>query len=328
MTAPLPNQTPFVADEDVVDAIVLSLQRSGSARVVLWGRSMVPTIWPGSSVDVELCDRHAIRKGDVALVRRGHTLSAHRVVADGPDGWVCQGDFNFSPDPPVKGGELLGRVTSFHVGPVAIRTPGLARALGLATVSVSPVSRIVIRAASRHARFLVRRAMRQPLIVALRARLQSFSVDLVRREHLAALRSARLRRGGRPTRDHLKAWLRYVQDSERLTLPTAVVAVGPRQRVIGHLRVHHASAQRVGLYDLWVEPAYRTLGVATALVVAAVERLDTAAAELGVWTAECDVRRERGPAYRAFAAAGFIEDDRVLPATQDHIRLIRSLGKP
>ena len=92
------------------------LRSFGSLRFRATGWSMLPAIWPGDTLVVERVSRDQIQVGEVVLVGRDGRLCAHRVVSRGENSrnphrhWITQGDAMPKPDPPVKEGELLGRV--------------------------------------------------------------------------------------------------------------------------------------------------------------------------------------------------------------------------
>ncbi len=88
------------------------LRSFGEVRFGATGWSMLPAIWPGDILVVERVGEDQIQLGEVVLVGRDGRLCAHRVVSrEGNSGhWVTRGDAMPTPDRPVTGNELLGRV--------------------------------------------------------------------------------------------------------------------------------------------------------------------------------------------------------------------------
>src|SRR5437867_3582718 len=77
---------------------------------------MLPSIWPGDAVCVSRVDRDAYRPGDVVLYTRNGRLFVHRLVEVGGETAVTRGDALLDPDPPVRAGDVLGRVVSIERG--------------------------------------------------------------------------------------------------------------------------------------------------------------------------------------------------------------------
>ena len=89
-------------------AEVLQAYRELRLRVV--GSSMLPAIWPGDILSIRPCGIADAGLGDIVLFTREGRLFAHRVVSCCGDSLLTQGDGIRDPDPPVKPGELIGRV--------------------------------------------------------------------------------------------------------------------------------------------------------------------------------------------------------------------------
>ena len=91
------------------------LRSSGRLRLCATGWSMLPTVWPGDTIEIEHVSSEYISTGDIALFGREGRLFIHRVV--GKDGdldslrMITQGDGMAHPDPPVAASELLGKVS-------------------------------------------------------------------------------------------------------------------------------------------------------------------------------------------------------------------------
>ena len=105
MTAAL---DPREATKNELAAEVLQSYRELRLRVV--GSSMLPAIWPGDILAIRPCGIAEAAVGDIVLFSRQRRLFAHRVVSRCGDCLLTQGDGVPEPDPPVKPGELIGRV--------------------------------------------------------------------------------------------------------------------------------------------------------------------------------------------------------------------------
>ena len=102
--APDPNLT-----KNELAAEVLQSYRELRLRVT--GPGMVPAIWPGDILSIQPCGVADAGLGDIVLFTREGRLFAHRVVAHRGTCLVTKGDGVREPDPPVKPGELVGRVS-------------------------------------------------------------------------------------------------------------------------------------------------------------------------------------------------------------------------
>ena len=92
------------------------IRRFGTLRLRVNGFSMLPSIWPGDVVCVSGADRDAYRPGDVVLYSRKGRLFVHRLVEMAGEAVVTRGDAMLDADPPVRAGNLLGRVVSIERG--------------------------------------------------------------------------------------------------------------------------------------------------------------------------------------------------------------------
>jgi hypothetical protein len=92
------------------------LRSSGALRLGVMGWSMLPTVWPGDTLVIERVGFEGVSEGDIVLFGRGRRLFAHRVVAKrgnlNHQVIHTQGDGMFRPDTPVKGADLMGKVSS------------------------------------------------------------------------------------------------------------------------------------------------------------------------------------------------------------------------
>jgi hypothetical protein len=92
------------------------LREFAEVQFVARGSSMLPTIYPGDCLMVRAFGDGGPRCGDIVLYRRGDEFRVHRLVRILGEGsatiYVLRGDALTEEDAPVRGGELLGRVTS------------------------------------------------------------------------------------------------------------------------------------------------------------------------------------------------------------------------
>jgi signal peptidase I len=76
---------------------------------------MLPTVRPGDTLIVDKANCETVDPGDIVLFGRDRRLFAHRVVAkagaSGNARIVTQGDGMLRPDAPVKGSQVLGKVS-------------------------------------------------------------------------------------------------------------------------------------------------------------------------------------------------------------------------
>ena len=101
------------------------------------GGSMWPLLRTGDRLTVEPATASSLRRGDIAVVARGHGLVAHRVVATDPI--VTRGDRLPADDGPADDEALIGRVRSVRRWGLAIALGGrLGR--GLSSVSASALT--------------------------------------------------------------------------------------------------------------------------------------------------------------------------------------------
>ena len=79
------------------------------------GVSMLPTLWPGDLLTVESVRLEQVEPGEIVLYMRQGRFFVHRIVSKNcmqdEAFLVTRGDCMSENDPPVKSGELLGRIT-------------------------------------------------------------------------------------------------------------------------------------------------------------------------------------------------------------------------
>lgn len=89
----------------VVDALL----RGSRVRVQVRGESMLPTLWPGDTVEIAAGGPPRSKPGDIVLALHDHRLFLHRLLLVSEDGgMVTRGDSMPQSDPP--GQQCLGRV--------------------------------------------------------------------------------------------------------------------------------------------------------------------------------------------------------------------------
>ena len=88
------------------------LRSSGRLRLGVTGWSMLPSIWPGDTLELESGNGSIVSEGDIVLFRRDRRLFAHRVMGTSENGIVTRGDAMPYGDAPVTESEVLGRVVA------------------------------------------------------------------------------------------------------------------------------------------------------------------------------------------------------------------------
>ncbi len=92
------------------------LRKFAEVHFVARGSSMLPVIYPGDCLTVKAYSDGAPRCGDIVLCRVADGFRVHRIVRILGEGlgllYVLRGDALTDEDAPVRGGELLGRVSS------------------------------------------------------------------------------------------------------------------------------------------------------------------------------------------------------------------------
>lgn len=312
-------------DREMVVTIERLLRDDLPTDVVLWGRSMLPTIWPGSRAHVCPCDPADLVLGDVVVVRQGHTLLAHRLIALREGRWICQGDFFDEPDAAVEADQILGRIASLHLGGYSLHPPPkVRRSVNHALLRITPELRAVSRLAISALRQGTQRANRSPVLRRARAYFQPWFISAARSEHLPAVKRALLFRGVRPSRPLVESWracVRRDQDVGLLALHERTSAV------LGYARVHRSGEtwrHRVGIFDLWVHPFHRGRGIATALLEEAIRSITQTPGLADAVEVMADVAASGGPAHRAFLRNGF-EHTEERSVSSEHVRLLRRM---
>jgi hypothetical protein len=93
--------------------LVHNVARScGEVRLKVNGFSMLPVVWPGDEITVRRSEYEELRRGQIVLYRHNDGLTAHRIERIEHDHLITRGDSLLSSDPPVRPGEVVGRVVS------------------------------------------------------------------------------------------------------------------------------------------------------------------------------------------------------------------------
>jgi hypothetical protein len=99
-----------------IDLAAEVLHRFGEVRLVAYGSSMVPSIYPGDLLTVRSHDVAAARRGEIVLFLLGGRPYVHRITRKWPERnrviFATRGDALPKEDPSVDASQLLGRVTA------------------------------------------------------------------------------------------------------------------------------------------------------------------------------------------------------------------------
>lgn len=130
------------------------LRSTGQLRLAAFGYSMLPSLWPGDHLTIQVRGFEQIRVGDVVLFARLNRLFIHRVLRIQRDHLITRGDAMPSKDSPVSAHELMGVVTRVQRadgGSVAIaECSPLRRVIGLALAYSGKLRSLALRWHARH----------------------------------------------------------------------------------------------------------------------------------------------------------------------------------
>jgi signal peptidase I len=92
-----------------------ALRSWGVLKLRATGVSMLPTLWPGDLLTVQSHQPEHAEPGEFVLYMRGGRFFIHRIVRKSLAGnqtfLITRGDCMAENDPPVRSGELLGKIT-------------------------------------------------------------------------------------------------------------------------------------------------------------------------------------------------------------------------
>lgn len=122
--------------------IIDMLAQGYPVTIAAGGVSMVPFLWPGTSLRVVPCSPSSLVVGDVALFDRpGDILIAHRVVGSSDEALLFRGDSCLLPDGNVIHQLIVGKVVAASWGPLSYSVDGFcARSYRWFLFHLSPLS--------------------------------------------------------------------------------------------------------------------------------------------------------------------------------------------
>jgi hypothetical protein len=112
------------------------LRRGGLLRLQVRGVSMLPSVWPGDTVEVAGCSLEDIRSEEVVLAFGGDGVVLHRFLGRCREGgFLLRGDSMAAADPIFPASAFLGRLVQItragRTVPAPMRLRSWSRALGL-----------------------------------------------------------------------------------------------------------------------------------------------------------------------------------------------------
>jgi hypothetical protein len=100
-----------------------ALRRGVRLRLQVRGDSMLPSLWPGDTVEIADCQLENIRPGEVVLAFRADCLLLHRFVAHRQDGFLLRGDAMLAPDAIFPSTAFWGRLVHIRSAGRAVPLP-------------------------------------------------------------------------------------------------------------------------------------------------------------------------------------------------------------
>jgi hypothetical protein len=96
-------------------ALVADALRAGNpslrVRLRVYGESMLPSLWPGDTVEITPCTPEDLQTGEIILALREGRLFLHRLIAPSTQrGFLLRGDSVPAPDPLFPPEALVGRL--------------------------------------------------------------------------------------------------------------------------------------------------------------------------------------------------------------------------
>jgi hypothetical protein len=112
-----------------------ALRHGVRLRLQVRGDSMLPSLWPGDTVEIADCQLGNVRPGEVVLAFRAHCLILHRFLEHRQDGFLLRGDSMVAPDAIFPSTALWGRLVHIRSADRTIPLPSplrpWSRALGV-----------------------------------------------------------------------------------------------------------------------------------------------------------------------------------------------------
>src|SRR5579884_2713128 len=100
--------------------IIAALESLKHVNMKALGSSMLPSIWPGDIVLIASAGSEQFEVGAIVVIRKSAGLLIHRLIARAA--WLTsRGDAMPQADPPVRPGDVLGKVTKVYRGMREIR---------------------------------------------------------------------------------------------------------------------------------------------------------------------------------------------------------------
>src|ERR1700730_15126433 len=95
-----------------------ALRSWGVLKLRATGVSMLPTLWPGDLLTVQSCRPEQAKCGEIVLYMRRGRFFIHRMVSKNPTKdeafLITRGDCMPKDDPPLRRGDLLGKITEIQ----------------------------------------------------------------------------------------------------------------------------------------------------------------------------------------------------------------------
>lgn len=106
---------PHALKEGRCSLVAEALRTWGVLKIRATGVSMLPTLWPGDLLTVQSRSLEEIEPGEIVLYRRRERFFVHRAVSkcviENDLFLIARGDSMPETDPPVRTGQVLGKVT-------------------------------------------------------------------------------------------------------------------------------------------------------------------------------------------------------------------------
>jgi Peptidase S24-like len=136
-------------------ALVASVLRQGTSQTVrlrVHGESMLPSLWPGDTVEIAACSLDDMRPGDVALALRDGQFFLHRLISVCTSkGFILRGDSMPGPDAIFPPEALLGRLVRRDDEGLGFAKSIWSRAVGMLLCHCDVARRVVLKLHSRKA---------------------------------------------------------------------------------------------------------------------------------------------------------------------------------
>lgn len=127
---------------DIKQVVVNLLHKGHTVKVKATGVSMIPTLWPQTSLVVESSQCSEIKVGDIVLfIKDNDSLIAHRVMQLSNDQMLTQGDSCILDDGWIKKNDVIGKVVRAEALFIKISTIWIgARLYAKLLMATSPLS--------------------------------------------------------------------------------------------------------------------------------------------------------------------------------------------